>query len=144
MKVAVTWEDFFIKYLLTPSLTPHDVQREILAVVQSFAVLDTAYVCRARVKMQLSTDDLQIFDVNARQMQSNKAIMVQCNDRIYKFPYKMADQCSLLRAHVTASAIHIEYTVILQVDFFCYDHVYYDPMNAEEARRCLKHFVCEV
>ena len=76
-----------MKYALTPLLTPHDVQREIRAVVQSIAVLNTTYVCRARVMMKLSADDLQIFGMNARHMQSNKAIMVQCNDRIYKLPY---------------------------------------------------------
>ena len=124
-------------------MTPHDVQREIRAVVQSFAVLNTAYVCRARVMMKLSAEDLQIFGVNAQQMQSNKALMVQCNDRIYKLRYKIADKCSLWTAlpfsskHAIACAIKIEYTVILeQVSFVLLD--------AEEARKCLKHFFGEV
>ena len=157
VNLVVTWENFSVYYELTQLKTPDDVRREILEAVSSFAVLNNTQMYMDRVLMKLSTDDLEKFNgINPKQIPSQGSILVSCGDSIFKLPLwnlpvavlnfvvSRLTVVALSRPSQNAITRQLQPALLSETYFFKYDRVHYDPMTAEEAKKCLQHFFSEV
>ena len=157
VKLVVTWENFSVYYELTQLKTPAEVRREILEAVSSFAVLNNTQMYMDRVLMKLSTEDLEKFNgINPKQIPSQGSILVSCGDSIFKLPLwnlpvavlnfvvSRLTVVALSRPSQNAITRQLQPALLSETYFFKYDRVHYDPMTAEEAKKCLQHFFSEV
>ena len=151
VKLEITWKDFVFRYILTPIVKIDEVKENI---INGFRALTGTEKIR-RVVMRHSLADLQClgqrFGQKFGQIPSNNAIMVQSDTHVLKLPMRRNELDALERCrrsvcsqNVSTFVIQLTLEGVGDANFYMYTRVYYDPMNCDEARKCLKQFYCSV